>query len=696
MPIRTQHLLFSVLWLSCGISIASAATSPAITYLDMSRSRPTAIRAGVDEVVRIRVVGSGCRIPALDSQPTVAGGIVEFTLVISYGCFATPPGFFWTADVGPLPEGLYAVNFYTEHGLSDGTTAGDTTLAVTRTLIVGPRPDAFALATPGTPDRSFGTDGVLHIPFGDIPFVALGMQSDGRVLVSPPTVGLLAVGAIDGTFAVDGILTPDFFARAVTLAANDEILIAGSYDRITVAHYSSSGALISENVPDVHALSGNTLLPAATSGTAIAARADGRFVAAGWAADPGATCARAYWFVLQFEANGVVDATFAHAGVFVGPFAGCIDYIVAADDGGLWLLGNKADMFPPSSAGFLFKLTAAGQADASFGQGGALFGTFARSRPIQQQDGKIVVGGSDFSLLRFGRDGSVDATFGNQGVLSNPTGLPLLLQDFLVQGDAKILLVGAQQVAVDLPPGATATPYRPVLVRYTADGFLDPNFGQDGVASVNVLTYTNGYTPSETMSLLLSAGGKALLALPGTTSGYGTEGLLVYRFLTEADPSIQPVTEYYHLGLDHYFMTAISSEIAALDNGVFPGWVRTGETFNAYANAPPDSMDVCRFFSVAFAPKSSHFYTPDVTECALVKQEPAWLFEGVVFNIPVPDQAGDCPPGSQAVYRLYNNGQGAAPNHRYTTSLDIRSQMVARGWVPEGYGAVGVMMCAPN
>ena len=46
------------------------------------------------------------------------------------------------------------------------------------------------------------------------------------------------------------------------------------------------------------------------------------------------------------------------------------------------------------------------------------------------------------------------------------------------------------------------------------------------------------------------------------------------------------------------------------------------------------------------------------------------------------------------VYRLYNNGQGAAPNHRYTTDLSVRSQMMSQGWVPEGYGSVGVIISA--
>ena len=44
--------------------------------------------------------------------------------------------------------------------------------------------------------------------------------------------------------------------------------------------------------------------------------------------------------------------------------------------------------------------------------------------------------------------------------------------------------------------------------------------------------------------------------------------------------------------------------------------------------------------------------------------------------------AGVCPIGVK-LYRLYNNAQGGAANHRYTTSLAIRQQMINQGFVPE-------------
>ena len=44
------------------------------------------------------------------------------------------------------------------------------------------------------------------------------------------------------------------------------------------------------------------------------------------------------------------------------------------------------------------------------------------------------------------------------------------------------------------------------------------------------------------------------------------------------------------------------------------------------------------------------------------------------------------------LYRLYNDGMGGAPNHRYTTSLTVRAAMIEAGWIPEGSG-IGVIGC---
>jgi len=70
-----------------------------------------------------------------------------------------------------------------------------------------------------------------------------------------------------------------------------------------------------------------------------------------------------------------------------------------------------------------------------------------------------------------------------------------------------------------------------------------------------------------------------------------------------------------------------------------------------------------------------------------------------VFNVPVPATDGTCAAGTIPVYRLYNNGQGAAPNHRFTTDLTVRDTMLARAadkaWIAEGMG-IGVGFCSPQ
>ena len=45
------------------------------------------------------------------------------------------------------------------------------------------------------------------------------------------------------------------------------------------------------------------------------------------------------------------------------------------------------------------------------------------------------------------------------------------------------------------------------------------------------------------------------------------------------------VVEYYDAAADHYFLTSVSPEIAALDSGQIAGWVRTGNNFYAFSDA---------------------------------------------------------------------------------------------------------------
>ena len=158
--------------------------------------------------------------------------------------------------------------------------------------------------------------------------------------------------------------------------------------------------------------------------------------------------------------------------------------------------------------------------------------------------------------------------------------------------------------------------------------------------------------------------------------------------------------EYHHSQFDHYFVTPVPAEIALLDahQPPFQYWSRTGLSFNAFAStgAPSGSVANCRFFNDHFAPKSSHFYAPHGFGCeATLELFPDWTLEdAALFNTMLSDPDGSCPLGTIPLYRLYNQGQGGAPNHRFVTSLTARQTMITRGYIPEGNG-IGVGNCVP-
>ena len=169
-----------------------------------------------------------------------------------------------------------------------------------------------------------------------------------------------------------------------------------------------------------------------------------------------------------------------------------------------------------------------------------------------------------------------------------------------------------------------------------------------------------------------------------------------------AQAGLVDAIEYYDASLDHYFVTAIPSEISALDRGQFPGWIRTGLSFSVYdaGTAVPGVVPVCRFYGSPAAGLDSHFYSASVLECDQVKQKypGVWILESDnVFEVFLPNlTTGQCPAGSIPIYRAWNNR--ADSNHRYTTDLAVEEAMIAKGYIAEGYGpsATPTAMCSPG
>jgi hypothetical protein len=154
------------------------------------------------------------------------------------------------------------------------------------------------------------------------------------------------------------------------------------------------------------------------------------------------------------------------------------------------------------------------------------------------------------------------------------------------------------------------------------------------------------------------------------------------------------VVEYYNAALDHYFITWIPNEIAVLDAGiVIRGWLRTGRTFKAYAAAQTGTSDICRYY-IPPAQGDSHFFGRGTAECnATGAAHPNFVLEDPKFMQMILPAAGNCPPGTIPVYRVFSNRLDA--NHRYAIDRAVRDQMVQAGWLAEGDGPDLVVMCAP-
>lgn len=154
------------------------------------------------------------------------------------------------------------------------------------------------------------------------------------------------------------------------------------------------------------------------------------------------------------------------------------------------------------------------------------------------------------------------------------------------------------------------------------------------------------------------------------------------------------VIEFHNQRDGQYFLTADAREVALLDEGALGAdWSRTGVSFHAY---PLDAslaaaLPVCRFFGTPGFGPESHFYTAYPNECAVVRDDPHWIEEGVTFRAELPT-AGICGPGYDTVLRLWKPGAATTESrHRYVLDVTVAAAMQATGWVLEG-----PVFCAPR
>jgi uncharacterized delta-60 repeat protein len=221
-------------------------------------------------------------------------------------------------------------------------------------------------------------------------------------------------------------------------------------------------------------------------------------------------------------ADGDLDPAFGRGGLKMTDFHGGADLAQAValqPDGKLVVVGQTYQDNDYSHEDFaIARYTADGKLDDSFGTKGRVTTDFpglaaVPSAVLVQPDGKILVAGGafplfvfagNFELARYNPDGSLDASFGNGGIVTTNFGFGSYAFGLALQPDGKVIAAGT--VFVDFSTDDSSnTDFG--LARYNPDGTLDASFGNGGL----VLTDFAGYN-DDALAVLLQPDGKIVAA----------------------------------------------------------------------------------------------------------------------------------------------------------------------------------------
>ena len=280
---------------------------------------------------------------------------------------------------------------------------------------------------------------------------------------------------------------------------------------------------------------GRATTPGNGDGRAVLIQPDGKIVTVGprevgqnFHFDFGAT---------RHDAAGDLDPSFGSSGIATTDLGGNDDKALDAallPDGGFAAVG-QADPAGLANVDFgVVRYTADGHPDPSFNGTGvettdiAGRGDVANAVAVQP-DGKIVAAGEaetapglfDFALVRYDPDGTLDRSFGANGIVTTDLGsLDDSATGVAIQSDGKIVAVGVTGEDV-------------ALARYLPDGRLDPTFGGGGtvVSDLGFDDVANG--------VAITPGGTILIAgtrlgpranLDAMVASYGPNGKLNLGF----------------------------------------------------------------------------------------------------------------------------------------------------------------------
>ena len=383
---------------------------------------------------------------------------------------------------------------------------------------------AKSFAQAGQLDTTFGHSGEtitpisinLHSPnYNNLD--AIAMQNDGKIVAAGYYTSLIGImngyainkgfslvrfnsnGSLDYSFGIGGIvITPpiepkDSYCSAIALQKDGRIIAAGVYNNpnsnFALIRYNKDGSVDStfgtNGLVTTSIYNGARIL-------AVALQNDGKIIAAGDCDNNGNNFALA-----RYKVDGSLDITFGAGGIATIPIGQALS-VAVQNDGKILAAGVAIHL--DSNNAVIVRLNTDGSLDNTFGTQGMIIGS-ANSNfnsVILQKDGKIIAAGGignenhyGVALVRYIENGDLDTSFGNKGIVT--TFIDSLNSDahsIKLRTDGKIIVSGGFSDNEN---------YGLVVIQYNTDGSIDNNFGTNG----KVITQTEKTAAEINSSILI-------------------------------------------------------------------------------------------------------------------------------------------------------------------------------------------------
>lgn len=254
----------------------------------------------------------------------------------------------------------------------------------------------------------------------------------------------------------------------------------------------------------------------AAFGDSVAAQPDGKVVVGGYAAVDGVD----QFAIVRYNPNGSLDASFGSNGkvtTAVGKGTCKGEGVTLQKDEKIVVVGHSFDAAGHSDFTVL-RYGADGSLDTTFGDSGKVITAVAKESNADsvamQSDGKIVVAGNafidgnnnDFGAVRYNTNGDLDSSFNQTGKATADFGARDLPGSVAVHGDGRIVVAGYT---------TTEDKKQCALACFKADGSMDASFNGTG----KVITNFGGDGDAEGKGVATQDDGKTVVVGYATVAG---------------------------------------------------------------------------------------------------------------------------------------------------------------------------------